>query len=118
MKHEEEKLVPVKSESELRVGMLIVATACECGSSHRGLLMESVSVRRGLGEGEYAPCPHGAEGSAGTAWRLAPPPCWDVPVMCCCGCSRGFIFRVDTGLTDEASPYVTVTLPKRGVVSR
>ncbi len=109
----EEKLIPVRSESELRVGMLIVGTGCsECGGgSHRGLLIESRQVRRGLELGEYRPCMHGDVGATSTAWQFAPGLCWDVPVILCCGCALGRIYRVDTGLTDEASPYVAVPRP-------
>ena len=34
-----EKLVKVRAESELRVGMIVVEVDCECGAVHRGIIL-------------------------------------------------------------------------------
>lgn len=110
MKTEREKLRLVRAESELRVGMLLKLKECRaCGSAHRMLLLGAVDNAGGWHEGYSSPCrarrlflrtqPCAASPATGYV-------CWELPV------AERRLYIVDTGITDEASPYVAVPAPK------
>ncbi len=120
MKREEERLVPVRSEDDIMPGALYELRGCvHCGRPHRFII---------LGRGEVRPCMC-QERHAG--WLLAGDVegCIDkraalefvggrfvgAQQVCIKTIPDGALFRVDTGLADEASPYIAAPVPRKSV---
>lgn len=107
-----ERLIPVRSESELRVGMLLVVLGCECGVRHRILLT-------GLDTHNKSPCRGQYEcDQPGRSWVMADA-VHGLPRSGVHFCGyRDRLYRVDTGLdASEENPY-TIKAPKPARVSR
>jgi len=89
---EEEKLIPVTSKSQLKPGALAVVKPCECGSSHRVLVLGDgrphTRCRRGSIRTTDYVCSDGFDGNA---------------LCAACSIEAGVIFIVDTGLESDAT---------------
>ena len=99
-----ERLIPVTSERELRVGMIVVIKGCKCGD-HRVILL-------GYGPDNTAP-PHAGCGGI-NGWRYEPK-AHDAYSLCfCLGIPEGRIYRVDDGLeNDEVQARERLLLSKQ-----
>lgn len=98
MKREEEKLVPITGENQLQAGMLLVNKPCSHGHTHRFLL-----VRKN--DADLLAAIFGF----GDSWITTPVVCMGAPVdgfRPRKSIAEGRLFRIDTGVTDEESPYV------------
>lgn len=84
-----QELIPVRSESELRAGMMVVTKGCELCGGHWSILMRLVG--------------HAADGTARwmviTSCPVANP---DAPTRFRDSISLGRLFRFDTGIDEEA----------------
>ncbi len=87
-----ERLIPVKSESELRIGMILVLKRCgSCKASHRILLL-APDGRTGIHR-DSSSCPRG--------WKMAVS-LHGIDQLCLCKClHEGRLFRVDDGMDAE-----------------
>lgn len=89
-----EKLIPVLSETELRVGMIVVVKGCQnCGGWHRGMIASGMR-REGfdmLGR------------RSASRWTLAPEPMCGKSWWALGNTAKdGRLFRVDDGRADES----------------
>lgn len=100
-----ERLIPVRSESEIRIGAIYVVRNCRiCGKRERFMITGHAGLRMFSNDG--------IEHFIAPAHAVAPVDCQgDDYSNLALAVAQGRLFRVDDGLTEESNPY-TVSKPK------
>lgn len=111
MSVERERLIPVTSEAELRVGMLVERQGCPfCGRAHRCLMTSAIAAQEGW-HVDKTQC------RATHDWRTAPVTCgqvdWGGPTCFCYAIAEGRLFIVDPFSESDTPTEAKRPAPRR-----